>query len=207
MKRHGFWETFDSFFSGGPFDVLFDILLVVNCLLLLLVIYGGWPTPYTGPKKSESKLAFERHNDQLIDEFVRPKIEAKYNVKTLRAKTNADDHCVNILIETDGTGRYEEIAEDILRLAPVNMVRINVVWSRKPDIGDDGEPKDPPLDGEKRNRMRYILEFDHGSDDGGVTVFFANGMRYPGPTSSDPVSPRRQEKSPQWHSNDYYNFH
>lgn len=207
MKRHGFWETFDSFFSGGPFDVLFDILLVVNCLLLLLVIYGGWPTPYTGPKKSESKLAFERHNDRLIDEFVRPKIEAKYNVKTLRAKTNADGHCVNILIETDGTDRYEEIAEDILQLAPVNMVRINVAWSRKPDIGDDGEPEDPPLDGEKRNRMRYILEFDHGSDDGGVTVFFANGMRFPGPTSTDPGSARRQENSAQWHSNDYYNFH
>lgn len=208
MKRHGFWETFDSFFSGGPFDVLFDILLVVNCLLLLLVIYGGWPTPYTGPKKSESKLAFERHNDRLIDEFVRPKIEAKYNVKTLRAKTNADGHCVNILIETDGTDRYEEIAEDILQLAPVNMVRINVAWSRKPDIGDDGEPEDPPLDGEKRNQMRYILEFDHGSDDGGVTVFFANGMRYPGPTSSTPPgSARRQENSAQWHSNDYYNFH
>ena len=56
--------------------------------------------------------------------------------------------------------------------------------------------------------MRYILEFDHGSDDRGVTVFFANGMSYPGPTSSTPPgSARRLEKSPQWHSNDYYNFH
>jgi hypothetical protein len=208
MKRHGFWETFDSFFSGGPFDVLFDILLVVNCLLLLLVIYGGWPTPYTGPKKQESQLAFERHNDQVFDEFIRPKIEAKYNVKTLRAKTDAKDNSVNVRIETDGTGRYEEIAEDILlRLAPKILGGFGVEWSRAPDVENDGTPKDSPSGWKKGNQMRYILEFDHGSDDGGATVFFANGMRYPGPTSSDPVSPRRQEKSPQWHSNDYYNFH
>lgn len=201
MKKRGFRESFDVFFNGRQFDLLIGILLVVNCVVLLLLYAAGWPTPYTGPKKSESQLAFERHNDKVIDEFVRPRIEAKYNVKTLRAKTDADCDSVNVRIETDGTDRYEEIAEDVLRLAPVNLNRINVAWSRKPDIGDDGEPKDPPIDGEKRNQMRYILEFDHGSDDEGVTVFFANGLRYPGPAS------RRQEQNAPWHSNDYYNFH
>ena len=204
MKQRGFWDYFDRVFNRETFY----LLVVVNTVCLLLLYAAGWQPPYTGPKKQESQLAFERHNDQVFDEFIRPKIEAKYNVKTLRAKTDAKDNSVNVRIETDGTGRYEEIAEDILlRLAPKILGGFGVEWSRAPDIGDDGEPKDPPSGWKKGNQMRYILEFDHGSDDGGATVFFANGMRYPGPTSSDPVSPRRQEKSPQWHSNDYYNFH
>ena len=200
MKKRGFRDYFDMVFNREAFY----LLVVTNTVCLLLLYALGWPHPYTGPKPREHQLNFERRNDQVIDEFVRPKIEGKYNVKTLRSKTS--DRGVNVRIETDGTGRYEEIAEDVLRLAPGILGYGDVAWSRAPDIGDKGMPKSPQP-GWNTMQLKYILEFDHGSNDGGVTVFFANGMRYPGPTSSDPVSPRRQEKSPQWHSNDYYNFH
>jgi len=191
MKETGFWGVFDKLFDTP----LFDVLLVINAMLLLLVFNSEWPTMYTPGKPLEHVQAFNRHHDRIIDEFVRPKIEEQYNVKTFRAKTNPTKASgVYILIETDGTGRYEEIAEDVLRLAPVLQTRIDVSWPRVPDIGDDGEPNDPPLAEEKRPQLKYILEFDHGSDDGGFTVFFANGHRYP-------------KWSTPWHSNDLYNFH
>ena len=177
MKKREFWEKVDRAFNRKAFFLLCVPNLV--CLLLLYAYVGRWPKAYTDTesKKLESELAFERHNDRLIDEFVRPRIEAKYNVKTLRAKTNTDGYRVNVRIETDGTGRYEEIAEDVLRLAPVVVEGVD--WSFAPEFENDGTPKDLPFGWRKRNQMRYILEFDHGANDGGVTVFFANGERLP----------------------------
>ena len=190
MNKTGFWGEFDKFFNFPTFC----LLLVPNVVCLLLVIYFGWPPPYTGPTKPrEHQLNFERHNDRIIDEFVRPKIEAKYNVKTFRAKTNSLDDSVDVRIETDGAGRYEEIAEDVLRLAPEIQGTGDTIWSRVPAPEDDGTPKKLPPAWFQR-KLKYILEFDHGSDDGGFTVFFANGPQYPA-------------KSTPWHSNDLYNFH
>ncbi|MBR4253591.1 MAG: hypothetical protein IKQ16_00715 [Lentisphaeria bacterium] len=189
MKKRGFWEKFDGYFDF----TIFCLLLGPNVVCLLLVIYFGWPTPYTEKKPGEFQLSFEHYNDQLIDEFVRPKIEAKYNVKTLRAKTNTMDDSVGVRIETNGTGRYEEIAEDVLRLAPIIFGSRNDIWSREPIIEDDGTPKSPHP-GWIGRQMKYILAFDHDSDDGGITVFFANEHKYP-------------EWSTPWHSHDLYNSH
>ena len=190
MKKRGFWEKIDWFFDFP----IFCLLLVPNVVCLLLVIYFGADV-YAGPNQRprEHQLNFERHNDRIIDEFVRPEIVTKYNVKTFRAKTNSLDDNVSVRIETNDTGRYEEIAEDVLRLAPMIFGTGDIKWSREPVIGDDGTPKSPHPDWNQR-QLKYILEFDHGSDDGGVTVFFANKHMHPA-------------KSTPWHSNDLYNFH
>ena len=193
MKKKGFWAVFDMFFDTPP---AFHVLLVLNSIFLMVAIELGWPTMYT-EKPREHQLNFERHNDRLLDESVRPESVTKYGLKTFRAKTKTNvsvrNYSVNVRIETDGTGRYGEIAEDILRLAPGFLGNGDVVWSRAPDIGDKGTPNNPPS-GWTTRQLPYILEFDHGSDDGGVTVFFANGIPYPA-------------KSTPWHSNDLYNFH
>jgi hypothetical protein len=155
MKKLSFWEKIDAVFGIGTFLLL--LLLDLPFLLVPLMLHR-----YDAARTARIEQT-EGAADRLVNEFIRPEIEAKYETKAFRAKNRFNNAAIRI--ETDGTGQYAEIAEDILRLAAETDVRSELTPEEQGSVQD--------------LRLSYILEFDHSSDDGGFTVFCANRHGHP----------------------------
>ena len=156
MKKLTFREKIDGIFGIGTFLLL--LLLDLPFLLVPLMLHR-----YDAARTARIAL-HERTADRLVNEFIRPEIEAKYETKAFRVKSRAGSSTA-IRIETDGAGRYAEITEDILRLAVETDVRGKLTPEEQGSVQD--------------LRRSYTLEFDHTSEDGGFTVFCANGHGHP----------------------------
>lgn len=155
MKKLTFWEKIDALFTVGTFALL--LLLDLPFLLVPLMLFR-----YDNHRKDGIDRT-ERTTERLVDELIRPEIETKYKTKVFRVKNRVGSTAIRI--ETDGAKQYAGIAEDILRLASETDVR--------------GKLK-PEEQGSVQNlRQSYILEFDHNSDEGGMTVFCYNGHGHP----------------------------
>ena len=156
MKKLTFWEKIDAVFTVGTFALL--LLLDLPFLLVPLMLFR-----FDNDRTARIERT-ERTADRLVDELIRPEIETKYKTKVFRVKNRVGSSTA-IRIETDGAKQYAGIAEDILRLAAGTDVRGKL----KPE--EQGSVQDL--------RQSYILEFDHTSEDGGMTVFCANGHEHP----------------------------
>ena len=156
MKKLTFWEKIDAVFTVGTFALL--LLLDLPFLLVPLMLFR-----YDNDRK-DGIIRAERTTDRLVNELIRPEIETKYKTKVFRVK-NRIGSSTAIRIETDGAKQYAGIAEDILRLAAETDVRGRLTPEEQGTVQD--------------LRQSYILEFDHASEDGGMTVFCANGHGHP----------------------------
>lgn len=156
MKKLTFWEKIDAVFTVGMFALL--LLLDLPFLLVPLMLFRFDNDRTTRIERTE------RTADRLVDGLIRPEIETKYKTKVFRVKNRVGSSTA-IRIETDGAKQYAGITEDILRLAAETDVRGKL----KPE--EQGTVQDL--------RQSYILEFDHNSDEGGMTVFCANGHGHP----------------------------
>lgn len=152
MKKLTFWEKIDAVFTVGTFALLLLLDLPFLLVPLILIRYDN--------HRKDGIIRTERTTERLVNELIRPEIETKYKTKVFRVKSRVGS-ITAIRIETDGTKQYAGIAEDILRLAAETDVRGKL----KPE--EQGSVQDL--------RQSYILEFDHTSEDGGMTVFCANG--------------------------------
>ena len=156
MKKLTFWEKIDAVFTVGTFALL--LLLDLPFLLVPLMLFR-----FDNDRTARIERT-ERTADRLVDELIRPEIETKYKTKVFRVK-NRVGSITAIRIETDGAEQYAGIAEDILRLAAETDVRGRLTPEEQGTVQD--------------LRQSYILEFDHASEDGGMTVFCANGHGHP----------------------------
>ena len=156
MKKLTFWEKIDAVFTVGTFALL--LLLDLPFLLVPLMLFR-----FDNDRTARIERT-ERTADRLVDELIRPEIETKYKTKVFRVKNRVGSSTA-IRIETDGAERYAGIAEDILRLAAETDVRGRLTPEEQGTVQD--------------LRQSYILEFDHASEDGGMTVFCANGHGHP----------------------------
>ena len=156
MKKLTFWEKIDAVFTVGTFALL--LLLDLPFLLVPLMLFR-----FDNDRTARIERT-ERTADRLVDELIRPEIETKYKTKVFRVKNRVGSSTA-IRIETDGAKRYAGIAEDILRLAAETDVRGRLTPEEQGTVQD--------------LRQSYILEFDHASEDGGMTVFCANGHGHP----------------------------
>ena len=156
MKKLTFWEKIDAIFTVGTFALLLLLDLPFLLVPLMLIRYDN--------HRKDGIIRTERTTERLVNELIRPEIETKYKTKVFRVK-NRIGSSTAIRIETDGTKQYAGIAEDILRLAAETDVRGKL----KPE--EQGTVQDL--------RQSYILEFDHNSDEGGMTVFCYNGHGHP----------------------------
>lgn len=156
MKKLTFWEKIDALFTVGTFALL--LLLDLPFLLVPLMLFR-----FDNDRTARIERT-ERTTERLVNELIRPEIETKYKTKVFRVKNRVGSSTA-IRIETDGTKQYAGIAEDILRLAAETDVRGKL----KPE--EQGSVQDL--------RQSYILEFDHNSDEGGMTVFCYNGHGHP----------------------------
>jgi len=156
MKKLTFWEKINAIFTVGTFALL--LLLDLPFLLVPLMLFR-----YDNHRK-DGIIRAERTTERLVNELIRPEIETKYKTKVFRVKNRVGSSTA-IRIETDGAKQYAGIAEDILRLAAETDVRGKL----KPE--EQGSVQDL--------RQSYILQFDHTSEDGGMTVFCANGHGHP----------------------------
>lgn len=156
MKKLTFWEKIDGVFGVGTFLLLLLLDLPFLLVPLMLIRYDN--------ARKDGIALHERASDRLINEFIRPEIETKYKTKAFRVKSRAGSSTA-IRIETDGAGQYAGITEDILRLAAETDVRGKLMPEEQGSVQD--------------LRQSYILEFDHTSEDRGVTVFCANGHGHP----------------------------
>ena len=155
MKKLTFWEKIDALFTVGTFALLLLLDLPFLFVPLMLIRYDN--------DRKDGIALHERASDRLINKFIRPEIETKYKTKAFRVKSRFNNAAIRI--ETDGAGQYAGITEDILRLA------------REPDIPAKQTPEERGT--VQDLRKSYILEFDHTSEDRGVTVFCANGHGHP----------------------------
>lgn len=156
MKKLTFWEKIDAVFTVGTFALL--LLLDLPFLLVPLMLFR-----FDNDRTARIERT-ERTADRLVNELIRPEIETKYKTKVFRVK-NRVGSITAIRIETDGAEQYAGIAEDILRLASETDVRGRLTPEEQGTVQD--------------LRQSYILEFDHASEDGGMTVFCANGHGHP----------------------------
>lgn len=156
MKKLTFWEKIDAVFTVGTFALL--LLLDLPFLLVPLMLFR-----FDNDRTARIERT-ERTADRLVDELIRPEIETKHKTKVFRVK-NRIGSSTAIRIETDGAEQYAGIAEDILRLAAETDVRGRLTPEEQGTVQD--------------LRQSYILEFDHASEDGGMTVFCANGHGHP----------------------------
>ena len=156
MKKLTFWEKIDALFTVGTFALL--LLLDLPFLLVPLMLFR-----FDNDRTARIERT-ERTADRLVNELIRPEIETKYKTKVFRVK-NRVGSITAIRIETDGAEQYAGIAEDILRLASETDVRGRLTPEEQGTVQD--------------LRQSYILEFDHASEDGGMTVFCANGHGHP----------------------------
>ena len=156
MKKLTFWEKIDGVFDIGTFLLLLLLDLPFLLVPLMLIRYDN--------DRKDGIALHERASDRLINKFIRPEIETKYKTKVFRVKNRVGSSTA-IRIETDGAKRYAGIAEDILRLAAEADVRGGLTPEEQGTVQD--------------LRQSYILEFDHASEDGGMTVFCANGHGHP----------------------------
>ena len=156
MKKLTFWEKIDAIFTVGTFALL--LLLDLPFLLVPLMLFR-----FDNDRTARIERT-ERTTERLVNELIRPEIETKYKTKVFRVKNRVGSSTA-IRIETDGAKQYAGITEDILRLAAETDVRGKL----KPE--EQGTVQDL--------RQSYILEFDHNSDEGGMTVFCANGHGHP----------------------------
>ena len=156
MKKLTFWEKIDALFTVGTFALL--LLLDLPFLLVPLMLFR-----FDNDRTARIERT-ERTADRLVDGLIRPEIETKYKTKVFRVK-NRVGSITAIRIETDGAEQYAGIAEDILRLASETDVRGRLTPEEQGTVQD--------------LRQSYILEFDHASEDGGMTVFCANGHGHP----------------------------
>lgn len=156
MKKLTFWEKIDAVFTVGTFALL--LLLDLPFLLVPLMLFR-----FDNDRTARIERT-ERTADRLVDGLIRPEIETKYKTKVFRVK-NRVGSITAIRIETDGAEQYAGIAEDILRLAAETDVRGRLTPEEQGTVQD--------------LRQSYILEFDHASEDGGMTVFCANGHGHP----------------------------
>ena len=156
MKKLTFWEKIDAVFTVGTFALL--LLLDLPFLLVPLMLFR-----FDNDRTARIERT-ERTADRLVDELIRPEIETKYKTKVFRVK-NRVGSITAIRIETDGANQYAGIAEDILRLAAETDVRGRLTPEEQGTVQD--------------LRQSYILEFDHASEDGGMTVFCATGHGHP----------------------------
>ena len=156
MKKLTFWEKIDAVFTVGTFALL--LLLDLPFLLVPLMLFRS------DNDRTARIERTERTADRLVDGLIRPEIETKYKTKVFRVK-NRVGSITAIRIETDGAKQYAGIAEDILRLASETDVRGRLTPEEQGTVQD--------------LRQSYILEFDHASEDGGMTVFCANGHGHP----------------------------
>ena len=155
MKKLTFWEKIDGVFGVGTFLLLLLLDLPFLLVPLMLIRYDN--------DRKDGIERTERTTERLVNELIRPEIETKYKTKAFRVKSRFNNAAIRI--ETDGAGQYAGITEDILRLASETDVRGRLTPEEQGTVQD--------------LRQSYILEFDHGSDDGGVTVFCANGHGHP----------------------------
>lgn len=156
MKKLTFWEKIDAIFTVGTFALL--LLMDLPFLLVPLMLFR-----YDNHRKDGIDRA-ERTTERLVNELIRPKIETKYKTKVFRVKNRVGSSTA-IRIETDGAKQYAGITEDILRLATETDVRGRLTPEEQGTVQD--------------LRQNYILEFDHTSEDGGMTVFCANEHGHP----------------------------
>ena len=156
MKKLTFWEKIDALFTVGTFALL--LLLDLPFLLVPLMLFR-----FDNDRTARIERT-ERTADRLVDGLIRPEIETKYKTKVFRVK-NRVGSITAIRIETDGAEQYAGIAEDMLRLASETDVRGRLTPEEQGTVQD--------------LRQSYILEFDHASEDGGMTVFCANGHGHP----------------------------
>ncbi len=156
MKKLTFWEKIDAVFTVGTFALL--LLMDLPFLLVPLMLFR------CDNDRTARIERTERTADRLVDELIRPEIETKYKTKVFRVKNRVGSSTA-IRIETDGTKQYAGIAEDILRLAAETDIRGRLTPEEQGTVQD--------------LRQSYILEFDHASEDGGMTVFCANGHGHP----------------------------
>ena len=156
MKKLTFWEKIDALFTVGTFALL--LLLDLPFLLVPLMLFR-----FDNDRTARIERT-ERTADRLVNGLIRPEIETKYKTKVFRVK-NRVGSITAIRIETDGAEQYAGIAEDILRLASETDVRGRLTPEEQGTVQD--------------LRQSYILEFDHASEDGGMTVFCANGHGHP----------------------------
>ena len=156
MKKLTFWEKIDAVFTVGTFALL--LLLDLPFLLVPLMLFR-----FDNDRTARIERT-ERTADRLVDGLIRTEIETKYKTKVFRVK-NRVGSITAIRIETDGANQYAGIAEDILRLAAETDVRGRLTPEEQGTVQD--------------LRQSYILEFDHASEDGGMTVFCANGHGHP----------------------------
>ena len=152
MKKLTFWEKIDAIFTVGTFALLLLLDLPFLLVPLMLIRYDN--------HRKDGIDRTERTTERLVNDLIRPEIETKYKTKVFRVKNRVGSSTA-IRIETDGAKQYAGIAEDILRLAAETDVRGKL----KPE--EQGSVQDL--------RQSYILEFDHASEDGGMTVFCPNG--------------------------------
>ena len=156
MKKLTFWEKIDAIFTVGTFALLLLLDLPFLLVPLMLIRYDN--------HRKDGIIRAERTTERLVNELIRSEIETKYKTKVFRVKNRVGSSTA-IRIETDGAGQYAGITEDILRLA------------REPDIPAKQTPEERGT--VQDLRKSYILEFDHTSEDRGVTVFCANGHGHP----------------------------
>ncbi len=156
MKKLTFWEKIDAVFTVGTFALL--LLMDLPFLLVPLMLFR-----FDNDRTARIERT-ERTADRLVDGLIRPEIETKYKTKVFRVK-NRVGSITAIRIETDGANQYAGIAEDILRLAAETDVRGRLTPEEQGTVQD--------------LRQSYIFEFDHASEDGGMTVFCANGHGHP----------------------------
>ena len=155
MKELTFWEKIDVIFTVGTFALL--LLLDLPFLLVPLMLFR-----FDNDRTARIERT-ERTTERLVNELIRPEIETKYKTKAFRVKSRFNNAAIRI--ETDGAGQYAGITEDILRLAAGTDVRGRLTPEEQGTVQD--------------LRQSYILEFDHTSEDRGVTVFCANGHGHP----------------------------
>lgn len=156
MKKLTFWEKIDAIFTVGTFALL--LLLDLPFLLVPLMLFR-----FDNDRTARIERT-ERTTERLVNELIRPEIETKYKTKVFRVKNRVGSSTA-IRIETDGAKQYAGITEDILRLTAETDVRGRLTPEEQSTVQD--------------LRQSYILEFDHNSDEGGMTVFCANGHGHP----------------------------
>ena len=160
MKKLSFWEKIDGIFGIGTFVLL--LLLDLPFLLVPLMLHR-----YDAARTARIERT-EGAADRLVNKFIRPEIETKYKTKAFRAKSRLG--IASVRVETDGAGQYAGITEDILELT---------AYADTVDFRRDRLTPEERADSTSYLQLEYVLEFDHNTEDGGFTVFCANGHGHP----------------------------
>ena len=159
MKKLPFWETIDAAFTVGTFALL--LLLDLPFLLVPLMLFR-----FDNDRTARIERT-ERTTERLVNELIRPEIETKYKTKAFRVKSRFNS--ASVRVETDGAGQYAGITEDFLELT---------AYADTVDFRRDRLTPEERADSTSYLQLEYVLEFDHGSEDGGVTVFCTNRHRH-----------------------------